>query len=116
MSEPTKEEIQELEQLDTPEARKQREKGRQARKKLSILADQIHRHAKATGTHIYVFGEGEKEGTLTEAAYCSHAMMKSMVMHIAIKYPGLIEEAQKSLSEFAGADKEPEKPKLIIEP
>ena len=115
MSEPTKEELYQLQEQDTPEMRAYREKRRQARKKLGLLADQVRKHAKATETYVYIFGEGEPEGTVTEAGYFSSQVLQAMIMHISQKYPGAIEEAQKRLADFAGAQEEP-KPKLIIEP
>ena len=88
-------------------------------KKLGILVDQVRTHCKAKNMQCLMFTEGNEDGTYAVSGYFGDGLVMSMVQHLMMWKPEIVVSAVQAMEEHMKqleAQKEEEKPKLIIEP
>ena len=92
-----------------------RQKDRDARKKLNILADQVYQHAKAKGLQFFSFYEGDTPGTVASTAHYSTHLVRSLILHLADKHGDTLDATLKELNALAESLIRAEEKKPTIE-
>ena len=95
------------------------------RKKLSILAEQLRKHAKASNLQVFIIHDGDEPGMAKALGNYGEAMVQTVVAHMAMNHPEIFASTIEMINKLADAqkaeapkeeEKAEEKPSLIVVP
>lgn len=101
---------------------------KQNRSRLSLLADQLHKHCKKHTLELFMMYSGDVEGGVKMSGHYSEQMVKNVIAHMAMNHPEVFSEVVEAINKMvdeaeanagpaeAEVVEETPAPKLVVEP